>query len=203
MWMIAVAVGVLVVVFIYAKYRPASFWGDFLPTLLAALIGIPAALYVDRLAYQQQQKADQVQAKAEEDQRRLALIHALEESLLQNKDILVRLRNEWRHEKIDFFNVDPLFLEATANTRHQLIRDPNVNLKLESIRAELGIIHRLLTLKVNMAFDTTSALTSYEAKRATLGEVILARGQRVETMIDEAVELLRTLESTMALKPAR
>jgi hypothetical protein len=60
-----------------------------------------------------------------------------------------------------------------------------------------------MTLKVNMAFDTTSALTTYEKKRATLGEVILARGERVEAMIDEALGLLRTLESTTASKAGR
>jgi len=107
------------------EFFDCQFWQDFvsntLATVLGVLVGIPVALWVDRLVAHWQEAREVSQKQVLAAQRRHQLLQMLREALQKNHDLVVQMEQELRPETLIFYNVDTQLLEATSSIKYEIL----------------------------------------------------------------------------------
>lgn len=140
-----------------SQFFDVSFWKDFLSntlaTLLGVFLGIPAALWLDRLISQQREKQEREAQQAAETERRLELLRLLRETLVRNRKIIERMSQELTTGSLITYNTDPLLLDSTASLKYEIIDDLDLNRQLDVLRYELQHLHRKVKLRWQLEFS--------------------------------------------------
>lgn len=168
-----------------------AFWQNFvsnsLATLLGVVVGIPVALFIDRLVNQWQAKEEIRKQKERLQQRKSQLLQTIKETLQKNLALVEQMEKELTPEAVIFYNVDVQLLEGTSSLKYELIDNLELNRQLDSIRYELLHLHRKIELQLDIEFSTYKAMRNYIAKRTELVGAILAHLPRIKQEISSAL----------------
>jgi uncharacterized membrane protein len=171
-----------------------GFWQDFvsnsLATLLGALVGIPIALWLNRLLtrWQEHRKTSQEQALAHH--RRNQLLQMLRETLQKNRDLILRMEQELRSKTVIFYNVDTQLLDATSSVKYEVLDDLELSHLLDSIRYDLLHLHRRVELQLEIAYSAFKAMDTYRQMRDSLIQAIHDYFPRIKDEIDQALDMI-------------
>ena len=135
-----------------------EFWSTLLAnvivSLLAVIIGVPVALYVNRriLTYTVKEK-------------RRHLLQSLTKNIKTNLNLINQMSNRFSNYKqlnprnAEFSNVDTLLLESTASFKYEVIDNLFLNSKLDAVHDNMKQVNRLLKLQLELAFRIPSPAT--------------------------------------------
>jgi hypothetical protein len=101
-------------------------------------------------------------------------------------ELLKKLSDDIRPDRIVNYNVDPFFLAATAESRYRIFDDLNLNQDIEAIRSELDILSHMVTAQFNLAYGIESRTTNGLEMRNNLLEGIKKRITRAQGLIEQA-----------------
>jgi len=170
------------------------FWQDFasnsLATLLGVLVGIPIALWLNRLLtrWQESRKTSQEQALAA--QQRRQLLQMLREALQKNRDLILQMEQQLRSKTVIFYNVDTQLLDATSSIKYEILDDLELSRLLDSIRYELLHLHRKVELQLETAYSAFKAVDTYREMRDRLIQAIHDHFPRIKDEIGQALDMI-------------
>jgi hypothetical protein len=176
----------LLIVFVFLAYYSSGrvrswflaneFRRDFAATILATLLGIilgvPAALEVER------GKSDTDRMEQEQQ-----LLAAVDRTLEQNEVILKKLNEQLSVDRVINYNVDPFFLEATSESRYRVLNNIRVNQQIESVRTELVNLYHMIRTQFDLAYGIESRTTNFIEQRRQLLDGLNKRAVKVQAMI--------------------
>ncbi len=123
-------------------------------SLLAVLLGVPVALWVNRLVLSCTRK-----------EQRKWLLESLRKNLEENLEFIGLISEQYRNTNqlnagnANFLNVRTSFLESTASFKYEVIDNIKLNVDLDNVTYDLGQLNRALDLQLEVAFRTPSPLT--------------------------------------------
>jgi len=168
-----------------------TFWQDFvsngLATLLGALVGIPIALWIDRSISRRQEAEEASKKQAIVAQRRNQFLRMLRESLRKNLALVEQMERQLQPETVIFYNVDIQLLESTGSIKYEIVDDLDLNRRLDSIRYELGHLHRKVELQLEIEYSSYKAMGNYMTRRTELIGAITEHLPRVKREIGDAL----------------
>lgn len=177
-----------------------EFWKDVssngLATLLGALVGIPIALWLNRLIDSRRQKADKEMIKSQMVERRKQFSAMLVAALQKNAALVAQMKQQLTPNKVIFYNVDNLVLESTSSLKYELIEDLDLNRLLDSIRYELDHIHKKVELQLETVYSSYRAMGGFQKNRTQLIQAIIDHFPRVESELHEAITKLNAIRET-------
>ena len=102
-----------------------------------------------------------------------------------------------RVDRVVYYNVDPLFLEATAEKRYRILNDISLNQDIEEIRSELAILYRMLQTQFDTAYGIESRTTDFAQQRTQLIDSTRKRISKTKNKIDATRNTLRKQIGTL------
>ncbi len=179
-----------------------SFWKDFISniaaTLLGALAGIPIALSIDRHLLKRHGAEERRQQRLSIIARQIQFLELLETALQKNKQLVAQMKRDLAPQYVIFYNVDTFLLDGTSSLKYELIEDLEFNRLLDSIRYELGHLHRKVELQLDIEFSVFKAMRGYQSRREHLIGAIQGHFPKVEREIDEALDKLSTIRTNLS-----
>ena len=161
------------------EFFTLGFWQDFvsnfIATLFGVVIGIPAALLINRLASKKQDEKETAYQREIFLQKQNQLLQMFMETLQKNLEIIDRVADELRPEKVLIYNVDTQLLESTSSVKYEIVENIELNRQLDSIRYELLYLHHKIDLQFGIEFSAYAAMSNYMGKRKELVGVIKGR----------------------------
>jgi len=174
-----------------------NFLATIVATFLGALLGILAALDVDHIVTERQRIRQEKQQKDLAVKSERDLLVAIDRALQQNDELLERLTRDLRVDRVVNYNVDPLFLEATAEKRYRILNGISLNQDIEEIRSELAILYRMLQTQFDTAYGIESRTTDFAQQRAQLIDSTRKRISKTKNKIDATRNTLRKRIGTL------
>ena len=171
-----------------------GFWQNFvsnsLATVVGVVLGIPAALWINRWISNIEDQKERDRQKEIKAERCKDLLRLLRGALEKNQKLLEQMEREIRPDYVIFYNVDTQLLDATSSLKYEIIENLELNQLLDSIRYELLHLHRKVDLQLEITYSAFQAISSYEESRKRLVEAILAHIPNIKSEIDEALRMI-------------
>lgn len=175
-----------------------AFWQQVIGVLLAVILGIPAALYVDRRVRAKEE------ARAEERDRREAELNhqqaliAIRDAVTHNQSKLLQARNDLndldRPNYVIFYSVDRRAIELLLPGLIETGVDLELVRRISNYRYELEHLGRKIDTQYDLAYGVQSALgNSQEMRRQIVGS-ILSHSQNI---LQRGEEILNTIDSQL------
>ena len=170
----------------------STLFANVIASLLAVIIGVPLALYVNRriLTYTVKEK-------------RRHLLHSLTKNIKTNLNLIKQMSDRFSNYKqlnprnAEFSNVDTLLLESTASFKYEVIDNLVLNSKLDAVHDNMKQVNRLLKLQLELAFRIPLPATDVHGSviqqlEASLGNLKVSLPE-VLSLIDEELAKLRPI----------
>lgn len=157
--------------FVATEFR-RDFSATIFATLLGVIVGVPAALEVERW------KAEADRMEQEEQ-----LLAAVDRALDHNAGILKKLSGQLSVDRVIYYNVDPYFFEATSESRYRVFSNIEVNQQVEAVRTELVILQHLIRAQFDLAYGIESRTTNFVEHRRQLIDALNKRIAKAQAMI--------------------
>ncbi len=178
------------------EFFDTAFWKDFVAnataTLLGVAVGIPVALWIDRLVSSWQESKESAKQRITLTLRRNQFLQMLREALNKNLQLVQQMEQELRPDVIIFYNVDMQLLESVSSIKYEMIEDLDLNRLLDSIRYELIHLHRKVELQLEIEYSAYKAMGNYMDRRSQLIGAITAHFPRIKQEITEALNIIAT-----------
>ena len=162
-----------------------NFFATVFATFFGALLGILAALEVDHIVTERHRIREMKQQKELEIKRERNLLVAIDRALQRNEELLEKLTRDLKVDLVVNYNVDPLFLEATAEQRYRILNDISLNQDIEEVRSELAILYGMIQAQFDTAYGIESRTTNFAQLRAQLIDSTQKRVLKTRGMIQE------------------
>jgi hypothetical protein len=194
---IALGCGALVIIailciYLMPQFFDVAFWKDFVSnisaTFLGVLLGIPAALWLDRSISRRREKQEREAKQAVERERLLELLRLLRETLERNREIIERMSKELTPDSLITYNVDPSLLDSTASLKYEIINDLDLNRQLDLLRYELQHLHRKVELRWEIELGPIRAMNLYLDYRIQLVKAIQDTLPEIMDAINRAIK---------------
>ena len=162
-----------------------NFFATVFATFFGVLLGILSALEVDRIVTERHRIRETKQQKKLEIERERNLLVAIDRALQRNEELLEKLTRDLRVDRVVNYNVDPLFLEATAEQRYRILHEISLNQDIEEVRSELAILYGMIQTQFDTVYGIESRTTNFARLRAQLIDSTQKRVSKTRGMIHE------------------
>jgi hypothetical protein len=156
---------------------------NFLATLFGVLIGIPAALWIDRKTRESTQRE-----KAE------AVLSALKEEINHNVDLLKQIQEELKPDTMITCNLDMNTWRVTSLQEFEGIISHELLRKIFRIYYEFEHMSRKIDAQFNMHYSVVRATNVYLQEREKIVDSILSHASILEK---EGKELVKEVEAEL------
>jgi len=175
-----------------SSFFDQAFWQQLIGVLVAVSLGIPAALYVDRIirAHQEARTVERDLREAERNHRQA--LSAIRDAVTHNQSKLLQASKELADpDYVIYYSVD---LKAIELLLPGLI-DTGVDLELvrriSDYRYELGHLGRKIDTQYDLRFGVQSALSNSKVVRQQIIESILSHSPKI---LQRGEEILNTID---------
>jgi len=158
---------------------PWDFFSNLFATLIGVLIGIPVALWVDRLTSSSHQRA---QAKR--------ILTAISDELTHNLGLLKQMRNELQKNVI-FYNLDLSAWLATTSRGLESLRNYDLVRQVSSLYYEFQHLSRKVDVQFQMHYSTLLTSPNYNEIRSSLVGPIVAHAAQLEKTTSEVMLIVK------------
>jgi hypothetical protein len=174
-----------------------QFGAGALATLVGVVIGIPAALYVNRMISGWQRQAERAREQQHRRQEEVSVLQGLLDELGRNEWLLKEMRDELPNGVI-FYTLDTSFWEAASGRQIQCLENFELVARLSRLYYEFQHLKRKIDAQFEMHYSAARALSDYRLQREGLVGAILAQiDDRVVGLRDEVAAAVRNEIETL------
>jgi len=156
-----------------------DFVTNLLSTLIGVLIGIPVALWIDRLTSASHQRED---AKR--------ILTALRDELQHNQNLLKQMQGELKTDVI-FYNLDLSAWQATTSKGLESIRNYELVRQISDLYYEFQHMSRKIDVQFQMHYSSLLSYSNFEKIRASLVGPIIAHASQLEGTTSKVIAEIR------------
>lgn len=164
-----------------------SFWPSFVSTILGVIIGIPIALWLNRVITERGLKLEQEQ----EEQRLRQALDTLKNALSVNINSLSSYLNNISKNQVPFqLGIDYSAWDAVKPEISQFLKDPKLKQEIAFHFSKLVNLTKLNEMYLDLSAGVSSALQSSRTTSTALRQHLI---QTVQNLINEASQLVSTI----------
>lgn len=179
------------------NFFDTAFWQQLLVTIAGLMIGIPFALWINRI----QERRDRKHGEQQEKIRREELLQTLAITVQKNKSLLEQMKRDLQTQAI-FYNVDLATLDWMASEELSSFDDVALCEQISHLRYELSHLRTKVELQLRVEFDGTLRALSIQIPTNEGPKEVRAYGQMrmllVRAIQDHIDPTLKVCENILA-----